>query len=351
MADDTTTSETTSDTTADTIAGSLADLVARGVVSRAEGGAGAGARGQFGSQLSSQFGTSVWTCLEPDDATATAPRAIFPSGFRGIDRLLPAGGIGSGSLIEWIGGPASGAATLAFAVAGRLRVARPEGAAGPILVIDRQGRFHPPAVMPWLEGPAAGKPKAGGAAVGAIVVVRPSRDEDEIWAIDQALRCPGVTAVLAWPQRVSSTAMRRFQLAARGSGTVGFLVRPVAARREPSWAEARLNVAAVPMLGRWRGGDDPLSSHRWAPAVGSLAVRRLRLSLQDGPWACEQPPDVPTVEIAIDLATGREAIGDATTSTLRRGGPWSGTAPAGRSWSPGTLPDGSGAGGVSCRAS
>jgi hypothetical protein len=138
-------------TTADTIAGRLADLVARGVVSRAGGGAGG------------QFGTSVWTCLEPDDATATAPRAIFPSGFRGIDRLLPAGGIGSGSLIEWIGGPASGAATLAFAVAGRLRVARPEGAAGPILVIDRQGRFHPPAVMPWLEGPAAGKPKAGGA--------------------------------------------------------------------------------------------------------------------------------------------------------------------------------------------
>ena len=343
MADDT----TTSDTTADTTAGSLADLVARGVVSRAGGGA----RGQFGSQFASQFGTSVWTCLEPGDATATAPRAIFPSGFRGIDRLLPAGGIGSGSLIEWIGGPASGAATLAFAVAGRLRVARPEGAAGPILVIDRQGRFHPPAVMPWLEGPAAGKPRAGGAAVGAIVVVRPSRDEDEIWAIDQALRCPGVTAVLAWPQRVSTTALRRWQLAARGSGTVGFLVRPVGARREPSWAEARINVAAVPSLGRWRARDDVPWSHAWAPLVGSLAVRRLRLSLQEGPWACEQPPDVPTVEIALDLATGREAIGDATTSTLRRGGPWSGTALAGRPWSPGTLSDGNGAGGVSCRAS
>jgi hypothetical protein len=229
-------------------------------------------------------------------------------------------------------------------------VARSEGAAGPILVIDRQGRFHPPAVMPWLEGAPAGKPKAGGAAVGAIVVVRPSRDEDEIWAIDQALRCPGVTAVLAWPQRVSTTAMRRWQLAARGSGTVGFLVRPVAARREPSWAEARINVAAVATLGRWRGGDDPLSSHRWAPAVGSLAVRRLRLSLQEGPWACEQPPDVPTVEIAIDLATGREAIGDAT-STLRRAGPRSGAAPVGRPWSPGVLPDASGGGGLSCRAS
>ncbi len=348
MADDTTTSAPTA---SDTAAGSLADLVARGVVSRAGGGARGQFGGQFASQFASQFGTSVWTCLEPADATASLPRAIFPSGFRGIDRLLPTGGIGSGSLIEWIGAPASGTATLAFAVAGRLRAARPEGTAGPILVVDRQGRFHPPAVMPWLEGPPAGKPKASGAAVGPLVVIRPSRDEEEIWAIDQALRCPGVTAVLAWPKRVSSTALRRWQLAARGSGTVGFLVRPVEARREPSWAEARLNVAAVPMLGRFRGGDDPLSSHRWAPAVGSLAVRRLRLSLQEGPWSCEQPPDVPTVEIALDLATGREAIGDATTNTLRRGGPWGGAAPAGRPRSPGTLSEGNGAGGVSCRAS
>jgi hypothetical protein len=322
VADDTTTSDA---------AGSLADLVARQVVSRAGG----------------RFGQSVWTCLEPADTEARAPRAIFPSGFRGIDRLLPAGGIGSGSLVEWIGEPASGVATLAFAVAGGLRGARPPGTAGPILVVDRRGRFYPPAVMPWLEGHLVGKPKAQVAATGALVVVRPSRDEDEIWAIDQALRCPGLTAVVAWPENVSSTSLRRWQLAARGSGTVGLLVRPVRARREPSWAEARLNVSAVAALGRWRGGDDV----PWAPAVGSLAVRRHRLSLQEGPWACEQPPDLPTVEIALDLATGREAIGDADRSSLRKAGPWSADLPDGRRWSPGVLPDANGAGGVSCRAS
>lgn len=335
MADDTTTPDTTAD--------SLAGLVARHLVSRAGGGGG----GQFGGE----FSTSVWTCLEPGDATASVPRSIFPSGFRGIDRLLPAGGIGGGSLIEWIGGPASGAATLAFAVAGRLRGARPEGAAGPIVVIDRLGRFHPPAVMPWLEGAPVGKPKAAGAAVGAIVVVRPSRDEDEIWAIDQALRCPGVTAVLAWPQRVSSTSLRRWQLAARGSGTVGFLVRPVAARREPSWAEARINVATVPSLGRWRARDDVPWSHVWAPLVGSLAVRRLRLSLQEGPWSCEQPPDVPTVEIVLDLSTGREAIGGAAAGTPRTATVRGGAVSNGRHWSPGVLTDANGAGSVPCRAS
>ena len=327
MADDTTTS--------DAAAGSLADLVARHVVGRSGG----------------RFGQSVWTCLEPADTEVRTARAILPSGFRGIDRLLPAGGIGSGTLIEWIGEPASGVATLAFAVAGRLRGARPPGTAGPIVVVDRPGRFHPPAVMPWLEGPLVGKPKTAAAATGALVVVRPSRDEDELWAIDQALRCPGLSAVVAWPERVSSTSLRRWQLAARGSGTVGLLVRPVRARREPSWAEARLNVSAVPALGRWRGGDDGRWDGRWAPAVGSLAVRRLRLSLQEGPWSCEQPPDLPTVEIALDLATGREAIGDADQSPLRKAAPWNAPLPAGRLRSPGALPDANGAGGVSCRAS
>ena len=38
----------------------------------------------------------------------------------------------------------------------------------------------------------------------------------------------GVAAVIAWPERVHPTAMRRWQLAARGSGAVGLLVRPAA---------------------------------------------------------------------------------------------------------------------------
>jgi len=298
--------------------------------------------GLVASRIGGQVGRNLWTSLGPAEAAA---RAISPSGFRGIDRLLPAGGICRGTLVEWIGEPASGVATLAFAVAGRLRGGA-AGSAGPILVVDRRGRFHPPAVMPWLDGPVVGKPKVA-AATGALVVVRPSRDEDELWAIDQALRCPGLTAVVAWPERVSSTSLRRWQLAARGSGTVGFLVRPVRARREPSWAEARLNVSAVAALGRWRGGEDL----PWAPAVASLAVRRLRVSLQEGPWACEQPPDLPTVEIALDLATGREAIGDGDGSVVRKAGPWSAAASAGRHRSPGVLPDANGAGGVSCRAS
>lgn len=255
--------------------------------------------------------------------------APCPSGFRAIDRLLPAGGICRGSLVEWIGTQASGASALVFAVASRLRavpppsatgakaaVGGPSATSGTVLVVDRSGRFHPPAVLPWFAGggttPSASRSRAGrGAAArdcGPLVVVRPSRDEDEIWAIDQALRSPGVAAVVAWPERVTATTMRRWQLAARSGGAVGLLVRPPRSRREPSWAEARVSVTAVGGAdGRAEGdvgGGAPDDAVR---LVATLAVRRFEVRLVEGPWACDRPPDAPCVEIALDLMTGREA--------------------------------------------
>ncbi|MEI6241158.1 MAG: hypothetical protein WCR51_12275 [Planctomycetia bacterium] len=210
---------------------------------------------------------------------------VVPTGFAPLDRLLPAGGVRRGSLVEWLsGGEASGAAALACAVACRLAgdADRTPGTASTIVVVDRKGRFHPPAVLGWLE-----RSKAIGRQAARIVVARPAHDADEVWAIDQSLRCQGVAAVLAWPASIHSTAMRRWQLAARASLAVGMFMRPLAAGREPSWAEARLAVAAQP--------------------GGSLAVRRLQLSLVGGPWAGESQMQERSVEVDLDLSRGRAA--------------------------------------------
>jgi len=219
-------------------------------------------------------------------------REVVSSGFRPLDQLLPAGGVRRGSLLEWLCADqsaslmgASGAAAVAFAVACRLAGPRDGDANAPstIIVVDRRGWFHPPAVMGWL---AAGS--AGGSPGRQIVVARPARDDDEAWAIDQSLRCPGVAAVLAWPKSIHSTAMRRWQLAARSSGAVGLFVRPQSADRESTWAEARIAVS-------------PLSSEM-------PAERRLRLALVGGPWEVVSADAVHReVEIGIDLARGREA--------------------------------------------
>src|SRR5207248_5350882 len=49
--------------------------------------------------------------------------------------------------------------------------------------------------------------------------------QDEIWAITQCLRCRGVSAVIAAPQKLSRIEARRLQLAAEHGGTVGILLR------------------------------------------------------------------------------------------------------------------------------
>lgn len=231
-------------------------------------------------------------------------RETVSSGFRPLDTLLPAGGVRRGSLIEWLAddeaaASGTGAVTLACAVACRL--ATLDARVGTIVVVDRSGWFHPPAVLPWLVADPSRRRK--------LLVARPSSDDDEVWAIDQALRCPGVAAVLAVPRsrlatheghgmpatnrparshslRQWTTAMRRWQLAARSSGAVGLFVRSESVRREPSWAETRLSVSALP------GGD--------------AGTRRLRLSLAGGAWSATDPDAERSVELTFDVTRGCE---------------------------------------------
>lgn len=252
-------------------------------------------------------------------------RPVVSSGFRPLDALLPAGGVRPGSLIEWLAegdaGPGGGgAASLACAVACRLAAARGDEVgeqARPrtIVVVDRTGWFHPPAVMPWLGDERR------------LVVARPARDDDEIWTIDQALRCTGVAAVLAWPRnRVGrstttrgsrlvgsapggalqqwSTAMRRWQLAAASSGSVGLFVRPLVARSEPSWAEARIAVAPLPGGSRQSGG--------------TFTERRLRLTLAGGSWAAVAADGQHAADVVLDLARGCAGTAPWGVATARR---------------------------------
>lgn len=227
-------------------------------------------------------------------------REIVSSGLRRLDPLLPGGGIRRGSLIEWLAdGEGSGATTLAGLVACRLAAA---SSARTIVVVDRHGWFHPPALMPWLtrqSDPGKEGPR--------LIVARPAGDDDEIWAIDQALRCGGVAAVVAWPRMAAlwsgqerpargharqqwTTAMRRWQLAARSSGAVGLFVRPEAARREPSWAEARIAVT-------------PLSS----PPDAVVTERSLRLEIVGGVWNGRSGAAAGPVDVVLDLLRPGEA--------------------------------------------
>jgi len=151
------------------------------------------------------------------------------SGFRGLDKILPDGGLRRGTLVEWLAGrPGSGAATLAL-IASR----EASRAGGAVVIVERSRTFYPPAAVRW------------GLDLETLIVVRPRTVADERWALDQILRSQGVAALLAWPERLDDREFRRLQLAAESGGTLGLLVRPAKARDEPSWADLRLLIEPV----------------------------------------------------------------------------------------------------------
>ena len=159
------------------------------------------------------------------------------SGHAALDRLLQ-GGFRRGSLVEWLGTEGGGATTLAWNAARQVVNANRQEKEL-LVVVDSQWRFYPPAAA-----------RSGN--LRNIVIAHPANRRDLEWTVTQALHCPGVAAVLCWPERLDDRAFRRLQLAAEQGRSLGLIVRDLRALREPSWAEVRLLVQGLPTTDRRR---------------------------------------------------------------------------------------------------
>ena len=154
------------------------------------------------------------------------------TGCDALDQLLPGYSLRPGMLIEWLSEDhGSGAASLAFHCARRMV----DATQNCMVVTDRWRRFYPPAAV------------ARGIETKDLIVVR-SHDErvmsaaEELWALDQALRCPAVGVVMAWLDRVDPRAFRRLQLAAEAGNTLALLLRPAKVQPLPTWSDVQLLV-------------------------------------------------------------------------------------------------------------
>jgi len=158
---------------------------------------------------------------------------IFSTGIAALDWLLPRKGLAGGTLMEWLHEDAgAGAGTLALIVAGQVLQ---QG--GAFVVMDGKREFYPPAAASL------------GIPLEHTVVIQPENTRDPVWALEQALRSSAVAVALGWFGRLDSCIFRRLQLAAEAGGGLGFLLRPLACQREPSWADARLLVKPLPQSG------------------------------------------------------------------------------------------------------
>lgn len=146
-----------------------------------------------------------------------------------IDQSLPGGGLARGAIHEILAadpGTAAGFCALLLARAG-----------GTALWIAAEPDAWPPGLAQFGLSPAD------------LVLVAARRPADGLWAMEEALRCPGVAAALLVAPELDMTAARRLQLAAEAGGVLGLLLRPAEAATGATAASTRWRVGALPGTG------------------------------------------------------------------------------------------------------
>lgn len=221
----------------------------------------------------------------------TADRPAVPLGLAEIDAAL-GGGLATAALHEVLGRPEEGAATgFVLALLARL-LADPAGGSRPVLWCGRRLDLYGPGLAAFLDP-------------GRLILAEPAKPADLLWAMEEGLRCPGLTAVVGELDRLNLTAGRRLQLAAEAGATTGLVLRRADARETgeggASAATTRWRIAAAPSsagpvprslgsacwrveLLRCRGGRPGDWMVEWHDATGDLA---LAAALCDRPAAAQ----------------------------------------------------------------
>jgi protein ImuA len=201
-------------------------------------------------------------------------RPILPLGLAAVDRVLPGGGLARGCLHELCGAPdRAAAAGFAAALLGRF------AADGHALWIGPRDDLYAPGLG------AQGLPPE------RLIVVRAGPRDARLWALEEALRSPGLTAVLAEVDRLTLTQSRRLQLAAEARGVTAFLLRPLSASDGlGATPRAGMSAAPTPSMTRWRITSLPEeaatgeASRAWRPPCWRVELVRCRGG-RTGAWA------------------------------------------------------------------
>lgn len=164
-----------------------------------------------------------------DSLEEAAPPGV-PTGFAGLDALLPGGGWPRGTVAEiLVEREGTGELSLLLPALARLSSGT-----------DRWVALVAP---PWL--PYAPALAAGGVDLARLLVVRTGSGDDALWAMEQALRSGACSAVLAWPRSPGEKALRRLQLAAGSGDCWGACFTPARAAAGQSPLPLRLKVSGA----------------------------------------------------------------------------------------------------------
>lgn len=174
-----------------------------------------------------------------------AGAAVMRVGLPPVDRVLPDGGLPLGCVHEVVSGE-HGAAT-GFCAVLSARVLETRGS-GTLLWLQRGDDLYLPGLVRYGIAPG-----------GVITVAGLTKPADMLWALEEALKCNALGAVVAEVDQVGFTASRRLQLAAESAGITGFLIS-----RDSNGVAGATSAAVT----RWRLTSAP-SQADGLPGVGA----------------------------------------------------------------------------------
>jgi protein ImuA len=173
-----------------------------------------------------QLGAQLWRA----HAMAQGEGVVRASGYAALDAVLPGGGWPVGAVCELLQPPDQQHEWRLLLPALRSLAPSSAGTAamGRIVLVGAPYTPFGPALL------------AQGLEVRSLLWVQAKATHERLWSVEQALRCEGVAAVLAWLPVVRSAQLRRLQVAAHTHHKLLFVMRPLADQGASSPAALRL---------------------------------------------------------------------------------------------------------------
>ena len=169
----------------------------------------------------------LWEGFKPPTAEKAGGIGLGP-----VEAAFPNGIFPTGTVHEFLNAaPEQAAATGGF-IAGLLASLMSNG--GACLWISAARTLFPPAL------------KAFGVEPDQVIFVDLQREKDILWAMEEALKCSGLVAVIAETRDISFTQSRRLQLAVEQSKVTGFIIRANGPKLSTTACVARWQISPLP---------------------------------------------------------------------------------------------------------
>ena len=164
-----------------------------------------------------------------------------------IKNAFPNGSFPLGAIHEFMyAGAEDAAATGGFVTAVMASLMR---SGGPSIWISSSGLIFPPAL------------KAFDIAPDKIIFIYLQKEKEILWAMEEALKCDGLSAVIGEIPELSFTASRRLQLAVEQSRVTGFILRPSFTNLNTTACLTRWKI--IPLPSELPGGMPGVGFPRW----------------------------------------------------------------------------------------